>query len=60
MSISGTTPTPLSGDDIAARKAVADSLRRQIASLKDSKPKNLNEFIERKMSEDRAIDNEGE
>jgi hypothetical protein len=56
MSTTDTTQEPLSGDDITARKAVADSLRRQIESLKDREPKNLNEFIERKMAEDRAIE----
>jgi hypothetical protein len=42
-------------DDARARKAAADSLRRQIESLKAGRePRTFNEFSERKAAEDRA------
>jgi hypothetical protein len=50
---------PVSDDDVRARKAAADSLRRQIENLKtDREPRTLNEFAERKMIEDRAKEKE--
>jgi hypothetical protein len=49
---------PVSDDDELARKAAADSLRRQIENLKDREPRSLNEFAERKMIEDRAKEKE--
>ena len=46
---------PVSGDDAGARKAAADSLRRQIEILKEGRePQSLNEFAERKAAEDRV------
>jgi hypothetical protein len=51
---------PLSDDDEPARKAAADSLLRQIESLKDRQPQSLNEFAERKMIEERAKEKEDE
>lgn len=45
--------------DSIARKAAADSLRRQIENLKGGiKPRSLNEFIEDKMDEDRKKETE--
>jgi hypothetical protein len=49
---------PVIDDDELARKAAADSLRRQIENLKDREPRSLNEFAERKMIEDRAKEKE--
>lgn len=46
--------------DEQARKAAANSLRRQIENLKDREPRSLNEFAERKVAEDRAKENEKE
>jgi hypothetical protein len=41
-------------EEARARRAAADSLRRQIENLKVGiKPRSLNEFIEEKMAEDR-------
>lgn len=43
---------PASEDDLCAREAAANSLRRQIKNLKDREPRTLNEFAERKAAED--------
>jgi hypothetical protein len=52
---------PVSDDDVRARKAAADSLRRQIENLKTGRePRSLNEFAELKMIEDRAKEKEKE
>jgi hypothetical protein len=41
------------GSDSDARKAAAESLRRQIQKLKEGRPpRTLHEFVEEKMSED--------
>ena len=55
MSDNDAPEEPVSDDDVHARKAAADSLRRQIENLKAGRePRSLNEFAERKMIEDRA------
>ena len=46
---------PVGDDDVRARKAAADRLRRQIEALKTGhEPQSLNEFAEQKAIEDRA------
>jgi len=59
MSTKDVPHKPISDED--ARKAAADSLRRQIDKLKAGRePRTLNEFVERKMAEDRAKEKEKE
>jgi len=51
----------VSDDDVRARKAAADSLRRQIENLKTGRePRSLNEFAERKVIEERAKEKQKE
>ena len=50
------TPTDKSAADeeARARKAAADSLRRQIQKLKEGRPpRSLNEFVEEQMAEEK-------
>jgi|HubBroStandDraft_2_1064218.scaffolds.fasta_scaffold3315402_1 hypothetical protein len=60
MSDKNASQEPVSDTDEQARKAAADSLRRQIENLKDREPRSLNEFAERKVAEDRAKKDEKE
>jgi hypothetical protein len=61
MSDNDASQEPASDDDARARKAAADSLRRQIENLKTSREsRSLNEFAERKMIEDREKEKENE
>lgn len=44
-------------DEVATRRANADSLRRQLDSLKRGRvPRSLNEFVDQKMAEDKRQD----
>ena len=61
MSANDAPQKPVSDDDERARKAAADSLRRQIEILKAGRePQSLNEFAERKAAENRAKEKEEE
>jgi len=50
----------VSEDEQRARKAAADSLRRQIERLKTREPRSLNEFIERTTAEDHEKEKKNE
>ena len=55
MNLNDAPQKPVSDEDARARKAAADSFRRQIENLKKGRePQTLNEFSERKIAEDRA------
>jgi hypothetical protein len=55
MSQNNAPENSVSNEDERARKAAADSLRRQIEILKAGRqPQSLNEFAEQKAAEDRA------
>ena len=50
-------PADTDSEEARSRKAAADSLRRQIQKLRGGQPpKSLNEFIEKKMAEDKKDD----
>jgi hypothetical protein len=53
MSANDVTSKAMLNDDRLARKAAADSLRRQIDNLAGRTPQTLNEFAEKKAAEDR-------
>jgi hypothetical protein len=59
MSADDAADRSVSEQEVRARKAAADSLRRQIENLKaDREPRTLNEFVERKMAEGRKKEQE--